>query len=140
MEIFDYDNILLLPANAPRRAARCDHLSAVRPASLPAARGARNMTAWTGHHQAAGARGLLHVMHRFDLDSLAYARAMRDKDTGVMSVGVKPADHELVTRLATEGVGADYLTIDIARPCQAMQRMIAHIRTSCPALSSSPAT
>ena len=78
--------------------------------------------------------GYFYVMHRFDLDSLVYARAMRDKGLLVsLSVGVKPADHELVTRLATEGVGADYLTIDIAHGhAESVQRMIAHIKDKLP--------
>ena len=60
---------------------------------------------------------------------------MRDKGLLVsLSVGVKPADHELVTRLATEGVGADYLTIDIAHGhADSVQRMIAHIKDKTPA-------
>ena len=54
-------------------------------------------------------------MHRFDVDNVAFARRMRDKGLFVsISSGVKPADYEVIDRLATDGVGADYITIDIA--------------------------
>ncbi|NGE86456.1 GMP reductase, partial [Escherichia coli] len=75
-----------------------------------------------------------YVMHRFDLDSLAYARSMRDQGLLVsLSVGVKPADYALVEQLAAEGLGADYLTIDIAHGhADSVQRMIAHIKQQLP--------
>lgn len=70
----------------------------------------------------------------FDLDSLAYARSMRDQGLLVsLSVGVKPADYALVEQLAAEGLGADYLTIDIAHGhADSVQRMIAHIKQQLP--------
>jgi GMP reductase len=59
--------------------------------------------------------GHFYVMHRFDLDAVAFARRMRDRDLFVsLSSGVKPADFAMIDRLAADGVGADYITIDIA--------------------------
>ena len=74
-------------------------------------------------------------MHRFDLDNVAYARRMRDKGLFVsISSGVKPADYAVIDRLAAEGVGADYITIDIAHGhADSVQRMIEHIKTKLPA-------
>ena len=40
------------------------------------------------------ANGYFYVMHRFDVDNVAYARKMRDKGLFVsISSGVKPADY-----------------------------------------------
>lgn len=58
--------------------------------------------------------GYFYVMHRFDIDVPAYAKAMRAKGLFVsISVGVKQPDYEVVNKLAEDGVGADYITIDI---------------------------
>ena len=41
------------------------------------------------------ANGYFYVMHRFDLDSVAYARQMRERDLFVsISSGVKTADQK----------------------------------------------
>ena len=66
------------------------------------------------------ADGYFYVMHRFDLDAVAFAGDMRERGLFVsISSGVKPADVEVIDRLAASGVGADYITIDIApRPCR----------------------
>ena len=68
--------------------------------------------------------------------------AMRDKGLYVsISSGVKEADREVIDRLAGEGVGADYITIDIAHGhADSVQRMIDYIKGKLPAASSSPAT
>jgi GMP reductase len=74
------------------------------------------------------------VMHRFDLDAVAFARDMRAKKLYVsISLGVKPADTQIVDRLAAEGIGADYITIDIAHGhADSLRRMIDHIKTKLP--------
>jgi GMP reductase len=80
------------------------------------------------------AGGHFYVMHRFDLDAVAFARRMRDKDLFVsISSGVKPEDVAVIDRLAAEGLGADYITIDIAHGhAESVRRMIAHIRQKLP--------
>ena len=46
-----------------------------------------------------------------------------------ISTGVKPNDHAVIDQLAASGIGADYITIDIAHGhAQTVQRMIAHIK------------
>lgn len=137
MEIFDYDNILLLP-----RKCRVDSRSACDTSvqfgphrfKLPVVPANMKTVVDESITEMLAREGYFYVMHRFDLDSLAYARSMRDQGLLVsLSVGVKPADHELVDRLAAEGVGADYLTIDIAHGhADSVQRMIAHIKHRLP--------
>ena len=59
---------------------------------------------------------------------------MRDKGLFVsISSGVKPADYAVIDRLAAEGVGADYITIDIAHGhADSVQQTIAHIKQKLP--------
>jgi GMP reductase len=137
MEIFDYDNVLLLP-----RKCRVDSRSECDPSAEFGGRSFKlpvvpaNMktvvdepiTEWLA------ANGYFYVMHRFDLDNVAYARRMRDKGLFVsISSGVKPADYAVIDRLAVDGVGADYITIDIAHGhADSVHRTIDHIKAKLP--------
>ncbi len=118
MEIFDYDNILLLPRKC-RVGSRseCDTSVAFggRRFKLPVVPANMKTVVDEPIVQWLAANGYFYVMHRFDLDTLAFARRMRELKLPVsISVGVKPEDQRSVQALAAEGVGADYVTIDIA--------------------------
>jgi GMP reductase len=78
--------------------------------------------------------GHFYVMHRFDLDGVAFARAMREHGQFVsISSGVKDSDHRMIDRLAAEGLGADYITIDIAHGhADSVRRTIEHIKRRLP--------
>jgi GMP reductase len=137
MEIFDYDNILLLPRKC-RVTSRAECDASVefggRRFKLPAV--PANMktvvdeaiTEWLARH------GYFYVMHRFDLDNVAFARRMRDLGLFVsISIGVKLTDRDTIDRLADEGVGADYITIDIAHGhADSVRHMIEHIKQKLP--------
>jgi len=137
MEIFDYDNILLLPRKC-RVESRSDCDTSVQFGAhrfkLPVVPANMKTVVDEPITEMLAREGYFYVMHRFDLDSLAYARSMRAKGLLVsLSVGVKPADYALVDQLAAEGLGADYLTIDIAHGhAESVQRMIAHIKQRLP--------
>ena len=66
--------------------------------------------------------------------NVAYARRMRDLGHFVsISSGVKPHDFEVIDRLASDGVGADYITIDIAHGhAESVRHMIEHIKQRLP--------
>ena len=137
MEIFDYDNILLLPRKCRVDSrSECDASIEFGPRRFKLPVVPANMktvvdvpiTEWLA------ANDYFYVMHRFDIDNLAYARAMRAKGLYVsLSVGVKPADMANVDQLAAEGIGADYITIDIAHGhAEPVRRMIEHIKQKLP--------
>jgi GMP reductase len=118
MEIFDYDNILLLPRKC-RVGSRseCDPSVAFggRRFKLPVVPANMKTVVDEPIVQWLAANDYFYVMHRFDLDTLAFARRMRELKLPVsISVGVKAEDQRTVQALAAEGVGADYVTIDIA--------------------------
>ena len=92
MEIFDYDNILLLPRKCRVDSrGECDtsiefggrrFLLPVVPANMKTVldESISEMLAKSGH---------FYVMHRFDIDNVAYAKRMRDKGLFVsLSSGV----------------------------------------------------
>ena len=137
MDIFDYDNILLLP-----RKCRVDSRSECDPSvefggrrfMLPVVPANMKTVVDEPITEWLAANGYFYVMHRFEIDSLAYAKRMRDKGLYVsISSGVKPADVQVIDHLALEGVGADYVTIDIAHGhAESVRRMIEHIKQKMP--------
>ena len=137
MEIFDYDNILLLP-----RQCRVDSRAECDPSmefgahrfKLPVVPANMKTVIDEPISRMLAASGHFYVMHRFDLDSVAYAKRMRDSGLFVsLSSGVRPADHAVIDRLAAEGVGADYITIDIAHGhAVSVRKTIEHIKQRLP--------
>jgi len=137
VEIFDYDNILLLP-----RKCRVDSRSQCDPSvefggrrfALPVVPSNMRTVIDEPIAQVLARSGHFYVMHRFDLDNVAFARRMREHGLFVsISSGVKPQDFLVVDRLAAEGVGADYITIDIAHGhADSVRRTIEHIKARLP--------
>ncbi len=138
MEIFDYDNVLLLPRKCRVESrAECDTSAELggRRFQLPVVPAHMKtvvdgpISEWLARH------GYFYVMHRFDLDKVAYAQRMRELGLYVsISLGVKADDYRVIDRLAAEGVGADYITIDIAHGhADSVRKMIEHIKTRLPA-------
>jgi GMP reductase len=137
MEIFDYDNVLLLPRKCRVESrAECDtgvdfggrrFKLPVVPANMKTVLN-EPISAWLARH------GYFYVMHRFDLDNVAFARQMREQDLFVsISSGVKPADRAVIDQLAADGVGADYITIDIAHGhAESVRQMIDYIKQRLP--------
>ncbi len=137
MEIFDYDNILLLPRKCVVDSrSECD-ASVVfggRRFALPAVPANMKTVIDEPISEFLASNGYFYVMHRFDLDTVAYARRMREKNLFVsISSGVKPADFAVIDELAASGLGADYITIDIAHGhADSVKRTIEHIKARLP--------
>ncbi len=137
MEIFDYDNILLLP-----RKCRVESRSECDPSvefggrrfQLPVVPANMKTVLDEPIAQWLAANGYFYVMHRFEIDNVAFARRMRERGLYVsISSGVKPADVQVIDHLALEGVGADYITIDIAHGhAESVRKMIEHIKQKLP--------
>ena len=137
MEIFDYDNVLLLPRKCRVQSrSECDASTTFgeRSFKLPVVPANMKTVIDEPISEWLAANGYFYVMHRFDLDNVAYAKAMRDKGLYVsISAGVKAADKAMIDRLAAEGIGADYVTIDIAHGhADTVHHMIEHIKAKLP--------
>ncbi|MBS4037006.1 MAG: GMP reductase [Hydrogenophaga sp.] len=137
MEIFDYDNVLLLPRQCRVDSrSQCDtsvELGARRfrlpvvPANMKTVVD-EPICVWMAQH------GYFYVMHRFDIDNLQFVRDMHARGLyASISLGVKDPDKATVDQLAAEGLVPDYITIDIAHGhATSVRDMIAHIKQKLP--------
>ena len=118
MEIFDYENVLLLPRKCRVESrSECDagielggrtFRIPVVPANMKTV---INMPIciWLAKN------GYFYVMHRFDLDNIQFVKDMRAAGVfSSISLGVKQADYETVDQLKAQDLAPDYITIDIA--------------------------
>jgi len=138
MEIFDYDNILLLPRKCRVESrSECDSSVTlgsrtfripVVPANMKTVVNEK-ICLWMAQN------GYFYVMHRFDLDNVAFVRQMQAQGAfASISLGVKAADYETVDKLVAEGLVPEYITIDIAHGhADTVQRMIGYLKTKLPA-------
>ena len=137
MDIFDYDNVLLLPRRC-RVASRSECDPSVtfggRRFALPVVPANMKTVVDEPICRWLATNGYFYVMHRFDLDNVAFARRMREQGLLVsISSGVKDADRATVDALAAEGIGADYITIDIAHGhAESVRAMIEYIKVRLP--------
>jgi GMP reductase len=137
MEIFDYDKVLLLPRKCRVQSrSECDASVEFGPRTFRIPVVPANMKTvvdediclWLARND------YFYVMHRFDLDNVAFVRKMREAGAyASISVGVKEADHQTITTLAAEGLVPDYITIDIAHGhADTVKETIAHIKNKLP--------
>jgi GMP reductase len=137
MEIFDYDNVLLLPRKCRVESrSECDTSVTlgkhtfrlpVVPANMKTVVDPQ-ICAWLARN------GYFYVMHRFDLDNLQFVRDMAAQGLyASISVGVKKADHEAISRMRSEDLSPDFITIDIAHGhADSVHAMISHIKENLP--------
>jgi GMP reductase len=137
MEIFDYDNILLLPRKCRVESrAECDTSVAFGPRRFVLPVVPANMKTVIDENIAVwlAREGYFYVMHRFDFDNVAFVRRMHERGLyASISLGVKAADVDTVRRLVAEGLSPQYITIDIAHGhADSVQRMIALLKEQLP--------
>ena len=137
MEIFDYDNILLLPRKCRVESrSECDtrvelggrsFRIPVVPANMKTVVDERICT-WLAQN------GYFYVMHRFDLDNVQFVKDMHAKDCfASISLGVKQPDYETVDRFVAEGITPEYITIDIAHGhSDNVKNMIQYLKAKLP--------
>ncbi|PKO41055.1 MAG: GMP reductase [Betaproteobacteria bacterium HGW-Betaproteobacteria-3] len=137
MEIFDYDNILLLPRKCRVNSrSECDASVTLGGRSFRIPVVPANMKTvvdeticvWMAQN------GYFYVMHRFDLDNVQFVRDMLARGLyASISLGVKQADYDTVDRLLAEGLIPEYVTIDIAHGhADSVQKMIGHLKQKLP--------
>ena len=137
MQIFDYDNVLLLPRMCRVESrAECDTSVTlgkhsfrlpVVPANMKTVI-SQPLCLWLAQN------GYFYVMHRFDLDNVQFVRDMRAAGVfASISLGVKPADYATVDQLAAENLVPDYITIDIAHGhSETLRAMIGYLKQKLP--------
>ena len=137
MEIFDYDQVLLLPRKC-RVESRSECDAGIdfggRHFKLPAVPSNMKTVVDESICQWLAANGYFYVMHRFDVDNVAFVRDMQARGLfASISLGVKPPDYATVDTLADLGLTPEYITIDIAHGhSDTVRDMIWHIRKKLP--------
>ena len=138
MDIFDYENILLLPRKCRVNSrSECDasvELGTRRfrlpvvPANMKTVVN-EDICVWLAQH------GYFYVMHRFDIDNLAFVQRMKERGLfASISLGVKSPDYATVDALVAAGLTPDFITIDIAHGhADSVKDMIACIKARLPA-------
>ena len=137
MEIFDYDNVLLLPRKCRVESrSECDagielggrkFRIPVVPANMKTVINVP-LCIWLAKN------GYFYVMHRFDLDNIQFVKDMRAAGVfSSISLGVKQADYETVDALKAQDLAPDYITIDIAHGhADSVKNMIGHLKEKLP--------
>ncbi len=138
MEIFDYENILLLPRKC-RVESRSECDASIdfggRRFRIPVVPANMKTVVDEGTCVWLATNGYFYVMHRFDLDNVAFVRRMHgQKLFASISLGVKQPDYATVDTLAAEGLVPEYITIDIAHGhADSVKAMIEYLKQKLPA-------
>ena len=138
MEIFDYDKILLLPRKClVQSRSECDASVTLGGRSFRLPVVPANMKTVVNEEICSwmATNGYFYVMHRFDLDSVAFVKAMNAKGLyASISLGVKKPDYDTVDQLVALGLAPEYITIDVAHGhADTVQKMIGYLKQHLPA-------
>jgi GMP reductase len=137
VEIFDYDNVLLLPRKCRVESrSECDagielggrkFRIPVVPANMKTVINVP-LCIWLAKN------GYFYVMHRFDLDNVQFVKDMRAEGVfSSISLGVKQADYKTVDQLKAQDLAPDYITIDIAHGhADSVKNMIGYLKEKLP--------
>ena len=137
MEIFDYDNILLLPRKCRVESrSECDasvQLGSrsfripVVPANMKTVV-SEDICVWLAQNN------YFYVMHRFDLVNVQFVKSMKARGLyASISLGVKQPDYDTVDQLVALGLTPEYITIDIAHGhADTVKNMIGYLREKIP--------
>ncbi len=137
MQIFDYDNILLLPRKCRVESrSECDasvelgghkFRVPVVPANMKTVVD-ESICVWLAQN------GYFYVMHRFDVDNVKFVKDMHAKGVfASISLGVKKPDYDTVDQLAEQGQVPEFITIDIAHGhADTVKNMIGYLKEKLP--------
>ena len=137
MEIFDYDNILLLPRKCRVESrSECDTTVTLGARSFKIPVVPANMKTVVNETicEWLARAGYFYVMHRFDLDNLAFVKSMNDKGLfSSISLGVKQSDFDTIDQFVAQSLSPEYVTIDIAHGhSDSVQKMIRYLKEKLP--------
>ena len=137
MEIFDYDNILLLPRKCcVKSRSECDTAVTLGARSFKLPVVPANMKTVVNETicEWLARAGYFYVMHRFDLDNLAFVKSMNDKGLfSSISLGVKQSDFDTIDQFVAQSLSPEYVTIDIAHGhSDSVQKMIRYLKEKLP--------
>lgn len=138
MRVFDYDDVLLIPAKCIVKSRKeCDTSVTLGQHTFAIPVVPANMQTIIDEHLAVyfAENNYFYIMHRFDEeDRLPFVKRMKERGLiSSISVGVKDKEYDFIETLAQENVIPDYITIDIAHGhSDSVMNMIQHIKKHLP--------
>ena len=137
MEIFDYDNILLLPRKCRVESrSECDASVELggRTFRLPVVPANMKTVLDEKICKFLAQHGYFYVMHRFDIDNVQFTKDMQSQGLyASISLGVKPADYATVDKFVEQEICPEYITIDIAHGhADSVKNMIQYLKAKIP--------
>ena len=137
MEIFDYDNILLLTRKCRVESrSECDAGVELggRKFRLPVVPANMKTVVSEAICEWLAQNNYFYVMHRFDLDNVQFVAHMHGKGLyASISLGVKKPDYDTVDQLVARGLVPEYITIDIAHGhADSVKNMITYLKEKMP--------
>ena len=137
MEIFDYDNILLLPRKCRVESrSECDASVELGGRSFRIPVVPANMKTVVNEEICTwmAKNGYFYVMHRFHVNNVEFVQRMKIQGLyASISLGVKAADYDTVDQLAAAGLMPEYVTIDIAHGhADTVKNMIGYLKDKLP--------
>ena len=137
MEIFDYDNVLLLPRKCRVESrSECDSSVELGGRSFKIPVVPANMKTVVNEEICTwmAKNGYFYVMHRFDIDNVAFVKNMAAQGVySSISLGVKKPDYDTVDAFVAQGLSPDYITIDIAHGhADSVKNMIGYLKQHLP--------
>ena len=119
MEIFDYDNILLLPRKCRVESrSECDTSVELggRTFKLPVVPANMKTVLDEKICTFLAENGYFYVMHRFEPEKRAgFVKRMHERGLfASISVGIKDAEYDFIDQLKAEHLDPEYITIDVA--------------------------
>lgn len=115
---FDFKDVMLVPAKCVVN-SRSETTTSVnlggRTFRIPVVPANMSTIIDEGLAQWLASNGYFYVLHRFDIDPVAFVKDFNDKGLFTsISLGIKEADYKHVDNLAAEGLSPDYITVDVA--------------------------
>ncbi len=138
MRVFDYDDVLLIPAKCIVKSRKeCDTSVTLGQHTFAIPVVPANMQTIIDEPLAVyfAENNYFYIMHRFDEeDRLPFVKRMKERGLiSSISVGVKDKEYDFIETLAQENVIPDYITIDIAHGhSDSVMNMIQHIKKHLP--------
>ena len=137
MDIFDYDNILLLPRKCVVSSrSECDTSVEFGPRRFKIPVVPANMKSVVNEElcQWLAKNDYFYVMHRFDVDNVAFVENMHRLGLyASISLGIKDVDYRTVDQLVAKNLTPEYITIDIAHGhSESVKLMIEYIKRKLP--------
>ena len=137
MEIFDYENILLLPRKCRVESrSECDASVELGPRRfrLPVVPANMKTVVDASICRWLAQNGYFYVMHRFDLDAVRFVADMKAQGLyASISLGVKKRDYDAIDQLLARSLAPEYITIDVAHGhSDSVKNMIAYLKQKMP--------